>query len=97
MLRKLAGDLFQLRRDLPALLVWSRRLRHDPNFNLDNVDRGLKPRAPTVAPDAKQRLLIAQRVLEAYEKAAQELQRRSPFFISCPIVATSFGATSLKG
>ncbi len=80
MLRKLAADMFQLRRDLPALLVWSRRLRRDPNFDLVNVDRGLKPRAPTVVPDAGQRLDIARRVVAAYEKATQELHRRSPLY-----------------
>lgn len=80
MLKKIAGDLFQLKRDLPALLVWSRRLRHDPNFDLANVDRGLEPRPPTVLPDAQQRLQIAHRVLVAYEKAAVELQRRSPLY-----------------
>jgi putative sugar O-methyltransferase len=79
-LRHLAFEALQLRRDLPALMVWSRRLRKDPNFNFVNVDRGLEPRVATVATNEKDRLRIAERIMDAYAKAAGELKKRSALY-----------------
>lgn len=68
--KRVARNLIEFKRSLPAYTHWTRELKQDPLFELSTVDRGLLPRATPTQRSAEQRLAVAKRIIDAYRLAS---------------------------
>ena len=82
-LKRSARKVLQLKRSLPSYLHWTTRLRNDPLFNLQTVERGLQPRSTVASRSPQQRAEVAQRIIAAYRKAsADQVAQRDVYKVS---------------
>lgn len=79
-LKKMVRKILHIGRNTPYLLYCAFKLRNDPNFSLENVDKGLLPRAVDKASTVAYRTDAARRIIIAYQKANADLATRSGLY-----------------
>lgn len=77
---KFVRKVLHVARNTPYLLYCSFKMRSDPNFSLENVDKGLLPRATDSASSIASRTDAAQRIIAAYQKANIDLVSKSGLY-----------------